>query len=107
MTANGRRAVRFTPAAADDLDSAFAYVSEHDVAAAYALLSRLQQAVDRLADFPDMGVTLSPEEFELVTPGVRFIVVEPYVVFYRAADAAIVVLRILHSRRDFLSELLG
>ncbi len=107
MAASDRRAVRFTPAAADDLDAAFAYVSEHDRSAASALLTRLQEAVQRLADFPEMGVALPPEDFELIAVGIRFVVVEPYLVFYRVTDAAIVVLRVLHSRRDSLGELLG
>lgn len=32
---------------------------------------------------------------------------EPYVVFYRPTTDAVVVLRIPHSRRDYLSESLG
>ncbi|MDZ4655060.1 MAG: type II toxin-antitoxin system RelE/ParE family toxin [Coriobacteriia bacterium] len=107
MAASCRRTILFTPAAADDLDAAFAYVSERDRTAAAALLARLQDTVQHLADFPEMGVALSHEDFELIAPGVRFVVEEPYLVFYRVTDTAVVVLRILHSRRDSLGELLG
>ena len=101
---------RFTDAAAADLDEAFAYVGaqKHSAAtAATELLTALRSAVERLADFPDLGVMLSPEDFTLVTPGIRFLVVEPYVIYCRKVDEGVVILRILHSRRDYLDELLG
>jgi toxin ParE1/3/4 len=92
---------RFTPAAAADLDEAFAYTSEQNRCAASEILDRLRSAIERLSDFLELGIPLSPEDFELLAPGIRFLVVEPYLVFYRD----VVVLRILHSRRDFLGEL--
>lgn len=106
LPTSGKRSVRLTAAAVDDLDGAFAYISERNRSAATGLFGRLRQAVMSLADFPDLGVMLSPEDFELVTPGVRFLVAGPYVVFYRVSTDGVVVLRILHSRRDFLGELL-
>ena len=96
-----------TRTAADDLDGAFAYVAERSRPAALALLDEIQSAVLRLGRFPDMGVSLSPEEYELLEPGIRFVVAEPYAVFYRVSADAVTVLRILHVRRDFLGELLG
>ncbi len=98
--------IRFTPLASDDLEEAFAYVETHDRPAASELLDRLRSSIGRLADFPNVGVALSSENYELVTPGVRFLTVEPYIVFYRSLDSGVVVLRILHSRRDALGELL-
>ena len=108
MTLPNRRSqpVRLTATAGDDLDGAFAYISERNRGAAVGLLGRLRHVVTSLADFPDLGVMLSPEDFELIAPGIRFLVVEPYVVFYRVSTDGVVVLRILHSRRDFLGELL-
>jgi toxin ParE1/3/4 len=96
-----------TRAAADDLDEAFAYVAERNRSAACELLTRIDTAVRALGDFPDLGAPLSPEEFELLQPGIRFIAVEPYAIFYRASEGGATVLRILHLRRDFLGELLG
>ena len=108
MAPRGRRPldVRFAPFAAADLDEAFAYVDARNKTAAEELLGRLRESVERLADFPDTGVTLSPEDYEFVAPGIRFIAVDPYVVFYRVRDHDVVVLRILHSRRDALDELM-
>ncbi len=98
--------VVLTRAAADDLDEAFAYVAERNRKAALDVLARVQTAVRTLGEFPDMGAPLSPEEYELLRPGIRFVVVEPYAIFYRTTADAVIVLRILHLRRDFLGELL-
>jgi plasmid stabilization system protein ParE len=98
--------VVLTRAAADDLDEAFAYVAERNRKAAFDVLARVQTAVRTLGEFPDMGAPLSPEEYELLRPGIRFVVVEPYAIFYRTTADAVTVLRILHLRRDFLGELL-
>ncbi|WP_373233501.1 type II toxin-antitoxin system RelE/ParE family toxin, partial [Cohnella sp.] len=37
--------------------------------------------------------------------GYRFIVVNPYLVFYRIMNDTVVIHRILHGRRDYLREL--
>ena len=107
MTPKRSLEVVLTPAAADDLDEAFVYVAERNRGAAIGLLEAIQSAVLRLGEFPDMGASLSAEEYELLQPGIRFVVVEPYAIFYRASAEAVTVLRILHLRRDFLGELLG
>ena len=107
MTPASRMRVVLTPAAADDLDEAFAYVAERSRRAAFDSLARIEAAVRMLGELPDMGAPLSPEEYELLRPGIRFVVVEPYAVFYRISAEAVTVLRILHLRRDFLGELLG
>ena len=102
-----KRSVKLTRAAVGDLDEAFAYVNAKNRSAAVALLQRLQQAVRRRADFPELGAQLPAEDFEMVTPGIRFLIAEPYAAFYRESAGQVVVLRILHSRRDYLGELLG
>jgi toxin ParE1/3/4 len=99
--------VRISATAARDLEVAFAYVSERNRAAAIALTKAIRKAIVNLGDFPEMGAPLSPDEFGFIEPGVRFIVVEPYLVFYRPAADAVIVLRVLHARQDFLGELLG
>jgi toxin ParE1/3/4 len=94
------------PAATNDLDEAFAYVTQRNRGAAVSLLGRLRSGLETLGNRPGIGVMLSPEGFESLKTGIRFLVVEPYIVFYReSADRGVVVLRILHSRRDFLGEL--
>jgi plasmid stabilization system protein ParE len=107
MTPRRSRRIVLTRAAADDLDEAFAYVAERNRRAALESLDRIETATRRLGEFPDMGAPLPPEEYELLQPGIRHVVVEPYAVFYRASSDAVTVLRILHLQRDFLGELLG
>ncbi|MCK8114808.1 type II toxin-antitoxin system RelE/ParE family toxin [Anaerosoma tenue] len=104
-----RRSLRvvLTRAAADDLDEAFAYVAERNRQAALDTLTRVETAVRTLGEFPDMGAPLSSEEYGLLPAGIRFVVVEPYAIFYRASADTVTVLRILHLRRDFLGEMLG
>ena len=93
------------PAATNDLDEAFAYVTRRNRGAAVSLLVRLRGGLETLGDHPEIGVMLSPEGFKSLKTGIRFLGVEPYIVFYRESDCKVVVLRILHSRRDFLGEL--
>jgi len=52
-----------------------------------------------------MGSVLSEEEFTLVNRGYRFIVIHPYLVYYRIIENTVVIHRILHSRRDYIREL--
>jgi len=102
-----RLAVVFTPDAVNDVDEAFAYITPRNRQAASGLLAALRATTEQLRDFPLIGVQLPQDEDGLVAPGARFVVVEPYVLFYRVGEEAIVVLRLLHSRRDRLGDLLG
>ncbi|WP_418791919.1 type II toxin-antitoxin system RelE/ParE family toxin [Phosphitispora sp. TUW77] len=97
--------VKYTPAAVDDMDEIFSYISEDNATAAESLLNKLNAEVSKLADFPNMGSVLSEEEFTLINRGYRFIVVSPYLVFYRIIKDNIVIHRILHSRRNYIREL--
>ena len=58
-----------------------------------------------LREFPLLGAPLVAAEDDPVEPGLRFVVVEPYLLFYRALEDDVVILRILHARRDSLGEL--
>ena len=69
-------------------------MAERNRAAALESLARVEAAVRMLGEFPDMGAPLSPEEYELLQPGIRFVVVEPYAVFYRASAGAVTVLSV-------------
>ena len=97
--------VVLTPAAALDLDEAFAYISSDRLDAAENLLGRLRDAFQRIGLFPLLGAPLGIAEDDSIEPGVRFVAVEPYLVFYRPVEGGAVVLRILHARRDSLGAL--
>ena len=97
--------VRFSPAAVDDMDEIFSYISQENVSAAETLLEKLDQQIKALTDFPNRGSVLSEDEYSLIQRGYRFIVVYPYLVFYRIVDDTVIIHRILHGRRDYLREL--
>lgn len=97
----------YTPAAVDDVDEIFSYISLDNVTAAEDILERLDTQISNLADFPNMGSVLSDDEFTLVQRGYRFITVQPYLIFYKVIDNTVIIHRILHGRRDYLRELFG
>lgn len=97
--------IKYTPAAVDDMDEIFSYISQDNVEAAESMLNRLNDSISGLSDFPNRGAVLSEDEYFLIQRGYRFIVVSPYVVFYRIINDTLVIHRILHGRRDYLREL--
>lgn len=102
----GRRLpVRFTPAAELDIDEALAYINRDNVAAARGLLERIRACVEQIREFPGSGAMLSPEHISSISLEVRMAAVEPYMLFYTPGAEEVIVLRVLHSRRDALGEL--
>ncbi len=97
--------ILYTPAAVDDVDEVFSYITQENLGAAEAMLCRINDGITRLAEYPNLGSVLSEDEYTLVHRGYRFIVIQPYLVFYRVLDEAVVIHRILHGRRDYLQEL--
>jgi toxin ParE1/3/4 len=99
--------VKYSPAAVDDMDEIFSFISQDNVLAAENLLQKLDLHISSLADFPNKGSVLSEDDYSLIERGYRFIVVNPYLVFYRIAEDTVIIHRILHGRRDYLRELFG
>jgi toxin ParE1/3/4 len=97
--------IKYTAVAVDDMDEIFSIISLDHISMAEAMLEKLNSRIAKLSGFPNMGSVLSDEEFTLVQRGYRFIVVQPYLVFYRIIEDNIIISRILHSRRDYLREL--
>lgn len=87
------------------MDEIFSYISRDNTAAAEMMLEKIDRGIGRLAEYPHMGSVLSNEEYALIQSGYRFIVIQPYLVFYRIMDDTVVIHRILHGRRDYLREL--
>ena len=97
--------IRYTPAAVDDMDEIFSYISQDNVATAEMMLEKINKEIVKLVEFPNMGSVLSEEEYTIIQRGYRFIVVHPYLVFYRITDNTVIICRILHGRRDYLRKL--
>ncbi|WP_128104168.1 type II toxin-antitoxin system RelE/ParE family toxin [Paenibacillus sp. DCT19] len=104
---NPKSKINYSPAAVDDLDEIFSYISHDNASAADNMLQKLDNSIANLAEFTNLGSVLQEDEYNLISRGYRFITVEPYLVFYRILGGVVVIHRILHGRRDYLRELFG
>lgn len=102
-----KRTVRYTDLAIDDLDIIFSYISEDNRTAAQNMAEKLEKRILMLADNPRMGATLPSSELRREEGAMRYIAIKPYLAFYRILDNSIIVVRILHSRQDWLNLLLA
>lgn len=100
-----RHKIRYTPVAMDDMDEMFSFISVDHVTGADTMLEKLDSQISMLAEFPNLGSVLSEDDYPLAQRGYRFIVVQPYLVFYRVIEQKVVIHRILHGRRAYLREL--
>jgi toxin ParE1/3/4 len=84
--------IEWLPAAERDLRSQLEWVAERDAWAAIDMGDAITGAVEHLADHPAMA---RPGRVH----GTRELVVvgTPYIVVYRIEEAAVVILRVLHS----------
>ncbi|MBS4030637.1 MAG: type II toxin-antitoxin system RelE/ParE family toxin [Clostridiales bacterium] len=97
--------IKYSPAAVDDMDEIFSYISQDNIAAAELMLDKIDREVKKLEDFPNMGSVLPDDEYTIIQSGYRFIIARPYLVFYRIVNNNVIINRILHGRRDYLREL--
>lgn len=86
-----------TPAAKQDLVRIAAWIAQHNEAAAYSMVDRINAAIDQLRLFPLMG-----ELVESLRPGMRRITKGNYVLYYRLLDdgAIVEIDRVVHGARD-------
>jgi len=85
-------------AAERDLEAILDYLDRHSPRAAERLVSQLDEKCRLLGQFPGMG-----RARDELAAGLRSLVVEQYIVFYRLTSDAVQVVRILHGRRDIES----
>jgi toxin ParE1/3/4 len=97
--ASRKREVVWSPQAESDLQEVWEYLArEVSIELADRRVRQILDACDPLLRFPFRG---RPRD-ELL-PGLRSILSQPHVVFYRAARDHIEIVRILHGRRDIES----
>ncbi len=82
-------------AALADQDDIWWYVASDSEAMADKLIERLVSAVERLADFPYMGVAR-----EDLAAGLRALSIDNYVAFYRVLSDVVMIERVLHARMN-------
>ena len=99
--------IRYTQQAVDDMDAIFDYIVLEDRDAALKMLSEFERRIGRLADTPYIGAAIRTDEPMMIAAGYRYLVVSPYLIFYRVYGEEVRIGRILHSRQDWLQLLFG
>ena len=88
--------ISWTEAAESDLYHATEFIAKNSVQAAVAVAQRIYDAVEFLADFPEMGRPGRwPNSRELVVSDL------PFVIPYRGDGAEILILGIIHTSRSW------
>lgn len=97
------RRLRISPEADDDIAAITRYSAETwGTRQMEAYADRLYATLDELTHFPGMG-----RARDEVSPGLRSYPIGQHVAFYRATDDELIVVRIVHGRRDIASEFKG
>jgi len=91
--------IEFSAHADVDLLHILTYLAERNRTAAVALAGRFNANLENLAHFPFIG-----RDRSIFAQGLRSIVVENYVLFYRVERERILIVRVLDGRRDIEAE---
>lgn len=92
--------VRFTDAAARDLEVIHSYLTDHDsAAAANRVLDKVAQVIEDLGSFPERGAH-PPELLALGIKEYRAVFFKPYKVIYRLSGESVFIHVIADGRRD-------
>ncbi len=87
--------IRYTRAALDDFSEIHTYIAEDNPAAARGVVGSLRDAVEMLADFPEIG------RLGNVTGTREFVVPRlPYIIVYQISDREVRILNVFHGARD-------
>lgn len=87
-------------AALTDLDDAFAYIAQDNREAARQILDKLMAAMRSLTEYPQRGANI--KDHVLKRQGFRFLIAEPYMIFYRMEGQQVHVHRVLHGHRRYV-----
>ncbi len=97
-TMNNKLILSWRPRAQLDKESIALYlgVEQRSFQAALRVISAIDETLDRLCMFPDMGKRF--ESSELEEKGYRSALSKPYIIVYRCNDTTLTVYRIIHER---------
>ncbi|QQR80036.1 MAG: type II toxin-antitoxin system RelE/ParE family toxin [Deltaproteobacteria bacterium] len=84
-----------SPQASLDLEELYEFISKDNEEAALKIINFLEERLDFIAQFPDIG-----RKREELAPDIKSFPVEKYVIFYRKIEQGIHVMRVLHGARD-------
>jgi addiction module RelE/StbE family toxin len=94
--------IRYSKAALLDLEQIGDYISEklRSSAAALNTVDKIQDAIGKLAGFPQMGAPLSARYADV--GDYRYLICGNYLAFYREQTDDVRIDRILYGKRDYL-----
>ena len=101
------RKIKISEDAYCDIEEMFSYISQGNKNSASNLRQEIYNKIKNLQKFPFVGPTVSEEDAPGSDRGYRYIVVNPYLIFYRVMDDKIIIARILHARQNWLQMLFG
>lgn len=96
-----KRPLHFLTLAETDLNDIYSYIASDNKKAAESVLAKIESTIGLICDNPFIG-RLSRHK-QLARVGYRYMVVQNYLILYIVEDEAIVIHRILHSARDYLT----
>jgi len=82
------------------LRNIFSYIAKDNVTAALKMIDTLEDSATRLETAPFIGVELLQDEYPLLMPGYRMLVVNPFNMYYRVVDNMVYITHIIHHRRN-------
>lgn len=88
-------AVFFSRRAREDLIDIWLHIAADDPGAADRVLDRLELAAMNLIANPRMGPARDD-----IRPGLRYLVIDTYLLLYRIAESGVEIVRVVHGRRD-------
>lgn len=88
-----------TVRAKSDLKAIFDYIAADNKEEAVKFLDKLNSAIKKLSNYPDMGIY--PKHKTLQAKGYRFIVVDPYLIFYRLGKI-VYISAVIHGARSYI-----
>ena len=87
--------IRISPRASSDLTEIWSYIADDSVANADAFIDKLHETIQMLANQSGSG-----RHREELSPGILSFPFGRYIIFYRASQNAIEIVRVLHGARD-------
>ncbi len=99
--------IKYSPDSITDLDLIFSFVSQDNKESAYKMLDKIESSIHNIAEFPRLGAVIDNSDFIFVRYTYRFYKVDSYIIYYRLEGDCIIIVRILHSKRDWLRTLLN
>ena len=95
--------IEWSEPAVEDLRSLHAYIAKDSPHYAASFIERLLDAVEQLVEFPESG-RLVPE---LQAKDVRELIVQGYRIIYQTEAERVIVLTVVHGRRDLTRRNIG